>query len=63
MPHRIIELEKIAVELTDLARRATDINELQIAKAIVDVISLTRGSEERIAAELRAAQAEPPPSP
>jgi hypothetical protein len=54
MPHRIGELNKIAAELLDLGKRANDIGEIQLAKAIVDAVSLAQGSQRRISTELRA---------
>lgn len=55
MPHRIIELERIASELFQLGKRATDIGELQLAKAIVDAVEISHASRTRIAEELKEA--------
>jgi hypothetical protein len=62
MPRRIGELDKIAAELIVLGQRATDAGELQLAKAIVDAVTLAHGGKMRIAAELRA-QGEPDSDP
>jgi len=57
MPHRIVELERIASELFQLGKRATDIGEMQLAKGIVDAIAISHASKTRIAEELKGAGA------
>lgn len=52
MPHRIAELESIAAELSVLAKRATDIGELQLAKSLVDAIALSHAAKVRVASQL-----------
>jgi hypothetical protein len=52
MAHRIGELEKLAAELVDIGRRANDLGELQLAKAIVEAAALAHGCTRRIRVEL-----------
>jgi hypothetical protein len=53
MPQRIGELEKIAAELVDIGKRANDLGELQLAKAIVDSAAIAHSCTRRISGELR----------
>lgn len=53
MPHRIRELDKIAAELVNLAKRATDIGELQLANVIVEAVTLAHNDRVKIAQQLR----------
>jgi hypothetical protein len=53
MPHRIVEIEKIAADLFRLGQRATELGELQVAKAIVDAVAATHAAKVRISTELK----------
>jgi methyl-accepting chemotaxis protein len=48
MPYRIKVLDKIISELTDLAQRANEIEELQLANTIVEAAATARESRDRI---------------
>lgn len=53
MPHRVAELQKISAELMLLAQRATDIGDMQLAKMIVDAVTLANADRAKISQEIR----------
>jgi hypothetical protein len=55
MPHRVKELDVIIAALTDLAQRANEMNELQLASTLVGAIGQARESKARVANTLEPA--------